>query len=243
MDMTKSWSRRAWLTATAAIAGSAVVGGAAGAKPVGPAGKRPIPVAVLIGENATLIDFAGPWEILSSVAYAGVAGFDVYAVAATRNPIVADDGRAQTHMGPRSGLRVVADYTFDNAPPPRIVIIGAQNPDEPGKLDWIRRVAKNAELTTSVCTGAFVLAKTGLLDGHRATTNRNAYDAFAKKFPKVSLVRGVRFVESGPFMTATGLTAGMDLALRITERFYGRDIAQSIAAYEEWPSKGWMTPG
>ena len=118
--------------------------------------------------------------------------------------------------------------------------MGAQGGDEPRKLDWIRHAAQSAALTASVCTGAFLLAKTGLLDGKSATTNRNAYDAFEKKFPRVKLIRGVRLVDSGNVATATGLTAGIDLALRITERFYGRDVAQHIAAYEEWPSQGWI---
>jgi len=88
--------------------------------------------------------------------------------------------------------------------------------------------------------GAFVLADAGLLDGHSATTNRSAYDRFEKAYPKVKLVRGVRFVESGPVMTATGLTAGIDLALRITARFYGHAVAQTIATCEEWHGKDWM---
>ena len=92
-----------------------------------------------------------------------------------------------------------------------------------------------------MCVGAFVLADAGLLDGHSATTNRNAYDKFEKTYPKVKLVRGVRFVESGAVATATGLTAGIDLALRITERFCGQALAQKIANYEEWEGKAWAT--
>ena len=237
---TSGLTRRDWLAATTVLAAT-TLGATKARSETRPSAKgKPIPVAVLLGTGATLIDFAGPWEVLSSVAYAGVPGFDVYSVAASRAPIVADDGRATTHMGPRSGLSVVPDYTFGTAPMPRIVVMGGQADDEPGKLEWIRHVARKAELTTSVCTGAFVLARTGLLDGQQATTNRNAYDAFAKKFPKVRLVRGVRFVESGKFVTATGLTAGIDLALHLTQRFYGRKVAQDIADYEEWPGKSWM---
>jgi transcriptional regulator GlxA family with amidase domain len=86
----------------------------------------------------------------------------------------------------------------------------------------------------SVCTGAFPLGKTGLLDGKRATRNRNACDDFEKSYPKVKLVRGVRFIDSGDVATATGLTAGIDLAIHIVERYYGRGVAQKIADYEEW---------
>jgi transcriptional regulator GlxA family with amidase domain len=91
----------------------------------------------------------------------------------------------------------VPDFTFEDAPQPRVVIIGAQMRDDARTLDWIRHAARKAGLVASVCTGAFLLGKTGLLDGKRATTNRNAYDDFEKSFPKVKLVRGVRFIDSG----------------------------------------------
>lgn len=200
----------------------------------------PLPVAVILGDNATLIDFAGPWEVLGSAAYAGCAGFSVYSVSATRDPIMCDDGRGKMGGMPRNGLTVVPDFRFDDAPMPRIAIMGAQSSDDPRAIAWIRHVANSHALVASVCTGAFLLAKTGLLDGHSATTNRNAYDRFAEMFPKVKLMRGVRFVESGQFATATGLTAGIDLALRVTERYYGHAIAENIAAYEEWTSRDWI---
>jgi transcriptional regulator GlxA family with amidase domain len=126
---------------------------------------------------------------------------------------------------PVSGLTVIPDFTFATAPQPHVIVIGGQTSDggwERRALDWIRGAAGKAELTASVCTGAFLLAKSGLLYGKRATTNRNAYDHFAKTFPKIQLVRGVRFVEAGSVASATGLTAGIDLALHIVERFYGR---------------------
>jgi len=238
-----NWTRRRWLALSGLIAAGFGAGGAT-ARPQTPApldaaagGKTPINVAVVLGAHNTLIDFAGPWEVFSSASYAGVPGFNVYSVADTRAPVNCDDGRGLGGMGPVSGLTVVPDYSFDNAPQPRITIMGGQiGGGDDRKLEWIRHAAKKADLTASVCTGAFVLAKTGLLDGRSATTNRNAYDQFEKKFPMVKLIRGVRFVESGPVSTATGLTAGIDLALRITERFYGHKASQDLADYEEWTS-------
>jgi len=143
---------------------------------------------------------------------------------------------------PLSGLTVIPDFTFDSAPQPRVIVIGAQTSDESWErrsLEWIRRAAAKAELTASVCTGAYLLAKSGLLDGKRATTNRAAYDDFQKTFPRIQLVRGVRFVAAGSVASATGLSAGIDLALHIVERFYGRQVAQHVADYEEWPSAAW----
>jgi transcriptional regulator GlxA family with amidase domain len=230
----------------AATAAEARPPGAVAAGKADKAGKDGINVAILLGQHNTLIDVAGPWEVLSSSGYAGGA-FNVYAVAGSRAPVICDDGRgvAGSPMGslPVSGLTVIPDYGFDDAPQPRVIIIGAQvNDDDQERqaLAWIRRRAPQAVLTASVCTGAYLLAKTGLLDGRPATTNRNAYDNFEKTFPKVRLVRGVRFVESGPFATATGLTAGIDLALHIVERFFGRKTAQDLADYEEWQSRAWL---
>ena len=145
---------------------------------------------------------------------------------------------------PLSGMTVVPDFTFDTAPQPRVIIIGGQVNDEQrerASLAWIRRAAGKADLSASVCTGAYLLAKSGLLDGKTATTNRNAYDDFEKRFPRVKLVRGVRFVEAGSVASATGLTAGIDLALHIVDRFFGRKTAEDVAEYEEWSSKAWFS--
>jgi YHS domain-containing protein len=94
----------------------------------------------------------------------------------------------------------------------------------------------------SVCTGAFVLAKTGLLNGKSATTYHGAFERFATQFPDVQLKRGARFVENGNLATAGGLSSGIDLALRVVERYYGRDVAQKTAYNLEYQGTGWMDP-
>jgi transcriptional regulator GlxA family with amidase domain len=215
-------------------------------KPVKPG--RAVRVAVVLGEHNTLIDFAGPWEILSSAVY-HCPGFAVYGVARSRAAVICDDGRGLMESfrkdKPASGLTVVPDYTFDDAPQPDVILMGGQDSkDDTAAIAWIRNAARKAQASTSVCTGAFLLAQTGLLDGKRATTNRNAYDNFQKKFPAVNLVRGVRFVDSGDVVTATGLTAGIDLALHLIDRFYGRGPAEAVANYEEWSGSAWtqITP-
>ena len=109
-------------------------------------------------------------------------------------------------------------------------------------LDWIRQSSKTTDVTMSVCTGAFVLAKTGLLDGKSATTYHGAFGSFAIHFPKIDLKRGARFVENGNLATAGGLSSGIDLALRVVERYYGRDVAEKTAYNMEYQGRGWMDP-
>jgi transcriptional regulator GlxA family with amidase domain len=247
----RDWTRRRLMVASTLLAG-AVAGGVRAPFAAQPTSARiPAPamagdaikVAVVLGPHNTLIDFAGPWEILSSAAYQ-CTGFDVYSVGASRAPVLCDDGRGVMDMAvgkPLSGLTVVPDFAFADAPQPAVVLMGAQLGEDDAKIEWIRRVFPKAQLTASVCTGSFLLAKTGLLDGKSATTNRNAYEEFQKSFPKVKLVRGVRFVDNGTTATATGLTAGVDLALHMINRFYGPKVARLIADYEEWPTKGWVS--
>jgi transcriptional regulator GlxA family with amidase domain len=119
--------------------------------------------------------------------------------------------------------------------------MGAQaQSSSPDKLAWIRSAAETADIVMSVCTGAFVLAATGLLDGRKATTHHQFFDSFAKKFPKVDLVRGRRFVDNGKFITAGGLTSGIDAALHVVSRYYGTKFAEEVAEYMEYQSRSWM---
>src|SRR5438445_1940914 len=122
-------------------------------------------------------------------------------------------------------MQIVPDYTIQNAPLPKVIVIPAQSQPSPAVLEWIRKSTKNTDVTMSVCTGAFVLAKTGLLSGKAATTFHAAFVPFAMQFPDVHLKRGARFVEDGNLASAGGLSSGIDLALRVVERYFGREIA------------------
>src|SRR5207245_3895880 len=128
------------------------------------------------------------------------------------------------------------------APAPRVVVIPCQSKPSDAMLKWMRESTKNTDVTMSVCTGAFVLAKTGLLSGKAATTFHAAFGNFAMQFPDIHLKRGARFVEDGNLASAGGLSSGMDLALRVVERYYGRDVAQNTAYNMEYQGQGWMNP-
>jgi len=192
-----------------------------------------IPVAFLVSEGAVVIDFCGPWEVFHDVTVPGRDGdaFRLYTVAETTSPIRAS-----------GGLRITPDYTFATAPAPKVVVIPAQRGRSEATLEWIRKAAKGADLTMSVCTGAFLLARTGVLSGKAATTHHDAYRGLALEFPDIRVKRGARFVEDGNLATAGGLSSGIDLALRVVERYYGRDVAKRTAYDMEYQGQGWMNP-
>src|SRR5438477_5403084 len=196
-----------------------------------PPEKGQIAVAFLISDGAVVIDFCGPWEVFQDVMIPGSEQmpFRLYTVAEAKKPI-------QTS----GGMQIVPDYTIQNAPPPKVIVIPAQSAPSAAVLDWIRKSSETTDVTMSVCTGAFVLAKTGLLNGKSATTYHGAFGRFATQFPDVQLKRGARFVENGNLATAGGLSSGIDLALRVVERYYGREVARKTAYNMEYQGQGWM---
>jgi transcriptional regulator GlxA family with amidase domain len=97
-----------------------------------------------------------------------------------------------------------------------------------------------SRIVMSVCTGAFKLGEAGLLDGKKATTHHDFYDAFAKRNPKVQLLRSKRYVQADEVVfTAGGLSSGIDLALHIVELYFGREAAERTARYMEYQGTGW----
>jgi len=192
-----------------------------------------IPVAFLLSEGAVVIDFAGPWEVFEKAYVPGPNPhpFELYTVAETAAPIQAG-GR----------MTIVPNYAITSAPPPRVLVVPAQNDPSEAVLNWIRQVSRSTDLTMSVCTGAFLLAKAGLLAGKPATTHHQAYADLAMSYPDILVRRGARFVEVGNLATSGGLTSGIDLALRVVERYFGRDVALRTADNLEYQGLGWMNP-
>ena len=188
-----------------------------------------IPVAFAISRGATMIDFAGPWEVFQDVVVRGsFDAFKLYTVSEKTEPIVAS-----------AGMKIIPDYTFESAPAPKVVVIPAQAGSQ-ALHAWLRKIVDSTDITMSVCTGAFQLGRAGLLSGKEATTHHDFFEQFAKAFPDVKLKRGLRFVEGPKISTAGGLTSGIDLALRVVERYFGRATAEQTAFYMEYQSKGWI---
>jgi putative intracellular protease/amidase/YHS domain-containing protein len=201
--------------------------------PLKPPAQGSIPVAFLISEGAVMIDFTGPWEVFQDVMVPGRTDhpFRLYTVSESNSPIHAS-----------GGMKIVPDYTFGNAPAPKVIVIPAQSEPSEATLEWIRKSTRTTDVTMSVCTGAFVLAKTGLLSGKAATTYHGAFVPFANQFSDIHLKRGARFVEDGNLATAGGLSSGIDLALRVVERYFGREVAEKTAYNMEYQGLGWMNP-
>ena len=190
-----------------------------------------VPAAFLLSEGAVLIDFAGPWEVFqdANVADRSQPAFLPYTVAETTHAITASDG-----------MRIVPQYDFGSAPPPKVVVVPAQSEPSGAAKAWLNSMARTADVVMSVCTGAFVLAKAGLLDGHHATTHHASLTRLAMEYPAVTVRRGARFVDEGRIATSAGLSAGIDLALHMVARYYGESAARQTAYYMEYQGQGWI---
>jgi putative intracellular protease/amidase len=199
-----------------------------------------IQVAVAISDGAVMIDFAGPWEVFSDVmmhtkgqAHDQLHPFHLYTVAESAKPI-------RTF----GGMQIVPDYTFENAPKPNIVIVPAQNNDSPKMMAWIRKMSQQTDVLMSVCTGALLLAQSGVLDGKSATTHHEAYATMQHAYPKISVQKRMRYVQSDPaIFTSGGLSSGIDLALHVVELYYGREVTEETVQHLEYEGRGWSGSG
>jgi transcriptional regulator GlxA family with amidase domain len=194
-----------------------------------------IPVAFLISEGATVIDFAGPWDVFTSVMIADRGTtmedqmpFKLWMVSDKMDPVTVE-----------SGMKLVPDYTFANVPEVKVVVVPAQTGSKEMR-EWLKKTVPVADVTMSVCVGVTHLADAGLLARKSATIHHDHCNRFAKEHPDIGLKRGVRFVENEKVSTAGGETCGIYLALRIVERYFGRKVAESTAVFIEYNEKGWM---
>ena len=200
-----------------------------------PPAKGAIPVAVAVSEGATVIDFAGPWDVFVSVmmpergpTMADQMPFELFMVSDKLDPVSVE-----------GGMKISPHYTFENAPACKVAVIGAQRGSEELQK-WLHKIVTTADVTMSVCTGVTHLAKAGLLAGKSATIHHDFYDSFAKDYPDIDVKRGVRFVENEKISSSGGETCGIDLALRVVERYFGRKVAERTAVFIEHQGKGWI---
>lgn len=191
-------------------------------------------VAILVFDEVEVLDFCGPFEVFAVTgAPSEEKPFDVFTVAETAAPITA-----------RNGLSVNPNFTFADCPQADILIIPGGYGTRPlmhhqATLDWIKAQAANAELVMSVCTGALLLAKIGLLEGLTATTHWGALDLLREVAPNTTIQSDTRFVDNGRVLLSAGISAGIDLSFHIVARMLGREVAQETA---RWMEYDWKLP-
>ena len=186
-------------------------------------------VCIVIFDDVEVLDFCGPFEVFSVTGgRQGLTPFEVCIVAEDEKPVRS-----------RGGLSVNPAYSFANCPRAEILLI----PGGPGTrsklqcaktLDWMKCQAAQAELVLSVCSGALLLAKAGLLDGLTATTHHGALDELRVINPNVKVEDTARFVDNGRVIASGGISAGIDMALHVVARLLGNDQALETARYMEY---------
>ena len=188
-------------------------------------------VVILLFDDVEVLDFAGPFEVFGATNdLEGGSIFNLLTVAPTRSFIRAING-----------LRVTADHTLDDCPPPHVLIVpgGAgvrKLLQQPVVLDWLRVNAQSAEIVASVCTGAFLLGKVGFFDGLFVTTHHLCVDELRAIAPAAIVEPSKRFHDNGKFCAAAGISSGIDLSLHLIERLVGTDAAAATARYMEYGS-------
>jgi transcriptional regulator GlxA family with amidase domain len=181
-------------------------------------------IGIYIYEQAEVLDFSGPFEVFSTASRVCDDNnpFDVFLISETGGEVTA-----------RAGYRVMSDYAFDRHPPLDVVIVvGGVHTHEmtkPQVLEWIAQQAKTASMVASVCTGAFLLAKAKVLQQQVVTTHWEDIPSLRKMFPKLTVVRDVRWVDEGGVVTSGGISAGIDMSLHLVSKLHSFDLAEKTA--------------
>jgi len=192
-------------------------------------------VGILIFPNVEVLDFCGPFEVFSvtrlneETRYEDVSPFEVLLIAETKDTVVAT-----------GGLKVIPDVTLETCPPLDILVVpGGWGTRAEAKnkrlLDWIAERGRSVETLTSVCTGSMLLGQAGLLDGRRATTHWRSLERMRDAFPAVTVEEKLHVVEHDHVLTSAGISAGIDMALRVVIRYFGETVARGTVRNMEYP--------
>jgi len=189
-------------------------------------------VVILAFEGVGALDFAGPFEVFTTASeLSETPVFQVYVAAEKPGPL-------RGH----NGMVLQPDCTLADCPPADLLIIAGgpgamQAMNKPELLDWIRKASGRAERVVSVCTGAFLLAKAGLLDGLTVTTHQAGIGYLGKLVPKAKVVSDRRFVDNGKIVTSAGMSAGIDASLHLVSQLLGAERAKATATWMEYDWK------
>ncbi len=181
-------------------------------------------VGIYLYDEAEVLDFSGPFEVFATASRLwGADGcFHTFLVGETGGPVVA-----------RGGYRVQPNYGLRDHPPLDVLIVagGAHRGEmeKPAVLGWIARQAAEARIVASVCTGAFLLARAGVLERQRVTTHWEDIADLKRTFPGLTVLDGVRWVDEGHVVTSAGISAGIDMSLHLVGRLAGEGLAARTA--------------
>lgn len=190
---------------------------------------HPMKVAILAFDQVEVLDLAGPYEVFTTASRmhqrenpVALALFDVLCVAQSNAPVRA-----------RAGLKLLPTHDFNDAPAPDVLIVPGGVVDEalasPQTLAWIFRADLSAQITASVCTGAFLLAASGVLTDGEVTTHWEDQDDLARRFPALTVRDGPRWIDQGRLVTSAGISAGIDMGLHLVARLAGMALAERTA--------------
>jgi transcriptional regulator GlxA family with amidase domain len=189
-------------------------------------------VAILLFDEVEVLDFAGPFEVFAVTdelrQHEALHTFTMSLKPGT--------------VRARNGLKIVPDFTLENCPSPQIIVIpgGAGTRTllhMPALHEWLRIKSRSAEVVMSVCTGALLLGRAGLLEGLRATTHHENFAELRLLAPNTEVVEAERFVDNGKILTAAGISAGIDCSLHVVARLFGGDAAVRTAQYMEYEGR------
>ena len=191
-------------------------------------------VGILVFPDVEVLDFCGPFEVFSvtrlneDLRREESSPFEVLLVAEKPGTVVTT-----------GGMKVTPDHTIDTCPPLDILVVpggwGTRAEIKNARLvAWIGERAKQVETLTSVCTGSMLLGQAGLLDGRRATTHWRALPWMRETFPTVTVEEKLHVVEDGNVLTSAGISAGIDMALRVVARYHGDTVARNTARNMEY---------
>ena len=197
--------------------------------------KIPLIVGILIFDDVEILDVTGPFEVFAVTRLNDEqrlqqsSPFKVYLISETNKQITA--------IG---GLRLTPDVTISECPELDLLVVpGGWGTRKESKntilVKWIGNQFTNNRLIASVCTGSSLLGKAGLLDGRDATTHWRAFDFLQESAPKARILKNVRFTLTEPIFTSAGVSAGIDLALRIVSHVFGTEVGQATARQMEYP--------
>lgn len=196
--------------------------------------ESPRTVGILIFPEVEILDFCGPFEVFASASPPADNG-----ASETRLFEVMSIAQSPDVVRCRGGLLVQPNHTLEDHPPLDIVVVpggyGTRREQEnPVVLDWIARQRQRGVLTTSVCTGAFLLGAAGLLDDKRSTTHWTTIDDLRSFQPATTVLADTRIVDEGEVITSAGVSAGIDMALHVVRRLHGEDVARATARDMEY---------